>query len=445
MNNTPTDWVSSVAILAGGLILGLLFVYFFTRRKTAVIAGDLDRQDLEAKRDALVAQLRALDPGADDERRRLESETAAVLRELDRHGPATAAKPAAPVYNPKRSAMSPALQGVLWGAGSFCLLAVLAYFVTKQSTPRQEGMEATGGFPGQGQQTASAPPPQQQVSPVIAQLEAAVQREPNNLQIRDDLAQAYLETDNLMGVFEQTKFVLEKNPNDFRALTLQALVRMAMGEQEVALQMLEKSSTIEPKNLDTWVSLAWVHMQSGDPQKAEAAIARAAAVSPADKPRLEQVFTEMKAAAARTQQQQTQAAAGGLPEGHPPLDPTQQPGAAPAPAPAPAPASGPAIRITLDVDPSARARITRDGVLFVIARTAPGTPPVAVKRVVVTGFPMTVDLSSADSMMGQPLPGKVRVEARFDTDRDAATRPPTDPAAAQDGVAVGSAISLALK
>ena len=60
----------------------------------------------------------------------------------------------------------------------------------------------------------------------------AVQRDPNNLQLRNDLAQAYIERENLMAVFEQTKFVLEKSPTDSRALTFQALVRMAMGEAD---------------------------------------------------------------------------------------------------------------------------------------------------------------------------------------------------------------------
>ena len=44
----------------------------------------------------------------------------------------------------------------------------------------------------------------------------------------------------------------------------------------------------------------------------------------------------------------------------------------------------------------------------------------------------------ADSMMGQPLPARARVEARVDSDGDPLTRDPGDPSARLDGVAAGS-------
>ena len=82
--NEPTDWTSALAILAGGLILGMLIVFLFSKRKSSAPAmSDLDRKDLEAKRDSLVAQLRALDEENVEERTRLEAETATVLRKLD--------------------------------------------------------------------------------------------------------------------------------------------------------------------------------------------------------------------------------------------------------------------------------------------------------------------------------------------------------------------------
>src|SRR5687768_9389766 len=180
--NPPTDWTSAIAIGVAGLILGALLIYFFTRRKSGpVIESDLDRKDLEAKRDALVAQLRALPDDAIDERSRLEAETAAVLRSLDK-------KPA--VEQTLRSAparpMDPTVKGFLWGSASTAALAALLYFVMQAATPRPEGEMATGGFPTQ--------PQQQQATandPVVRQLEAAVQQDPNNTTARLDLAQLY--------------------------------------------------------------------------------------------------------------------------------------------------------------------------------------------------------------------------------------------------------------
>jgi hypothetical protein len=63
----------------------------------------------------------------------------------------------------------------------------------------------------------------------------------------------------------------------------------------------------------------------------------------------------------------------------------------------------------------------------------------------VASFPITFDFGSADSMMGQPLPDKFRLEARLDSDGDAATKPPTDPSAMQNDVAPGTTVKLALK
>ena len=413
--NTPTDWASAVAILAGGVILGLLFVYFFKRR-TSVVRDDLELKDLEAKRDALIEQLRGPDVV---DREQLELEAARVMRLIDQHKPASPA--ATPL--PARRGMSPALVGVLWGAGSFVLLATLAYFVMKESKPREQEQAPMA--------TQSAPAAQ--TNPMVAQLEAAVQKDPDNLQLRNDLAQAYLETENLMGVFEQSKFVLEKKPDDSRALTFHGLVRLAMGEADTARDLVLRATKSDRTNVDAWVSLAWVSMQTGRPKEAEAAIAEAVKVSPENKARLEEVLRQMKGQAS----QMPAAASAELPADHPPID--APPAAPPASA---APAGDKSIRITIDLDPAAR---SRTGVLFVIARGAAAGPPAAVKRLNPQSFPITVELSSADSMMGQPLPDKVRIEARLDSDGDAATKPPTDPFAALDAVSVGSAIKLALK
>jgi cytochrome c-type biogenesis protein CcmH/NrfG len=435
--NQPTDWVSAIAILAAGLVIGGLFIYFFSRRKKT-FSEDLVLKDLQAKRDALVQQLR--DPAVTgDERTRLEVETAQVLRQLDAHGVSTASS--APAMQ-AATEMNPAIKGFLWGAGSAAALFALGYFVMQQAKPREEGGSLTGGFEsGQPQQQQ-----QQQAgaaSPAVQQLEAALQRDPNNLDLRNDLAQAYLQNNNMMGVFEQTKFVLDKSPDNSRALTLHALVRMSMGDADDALKMLNRATQVDPKNLDAWVSLAWIYVQTDKMQEAERMITEAIKQSPGDKAQLENVFASMK-------QAKNQEPAD-LPQGHPPVDggtPAMAGGTAPAtPAPAtparPAPAaSGPAVRVTLNLDASAK---QRTGVVFIMARNPAGGPPVAAKRVMASAFPLTVELSQADSMMGQPLPPTFRLEARLDSDGDAMTRVPTDPSAMQEGVKTGTVVNLALK
>ena len=440
MNAPATDWTSAVAILLAGLILGAMVVFFFSRRKAKTVGDDRDllRKDLEAKRDALVARLRDLDETASaDERARLERETADVLRQLDGLPAATAASTsatatAAPAASSQQ--MNPTVKGFFWGAGSMAALAGLFYLVMQMAEPRREGGALTGNLPNEQQQGAPAmQPAPQQPDPRVMQLEAMVRNDPNNLQLRNDLAQLYLETDNLMAVFEQTKFVLEKKPDDSRALTFQALVRMAMGEADTAEKMLQQAAKSDPKNLDSWVSLAWVYAQQNRMNDARSMIAEAAKQSPADKARLEDVFRQMQQAA--TEPQQADAGGGPLPEGHPPLAGGQTPAAA-------APSGEKSVTVTLDLDPSARGK---NGVLFVIARNPAGGPPAAVKRVQVAQFPVTVSLGSADSMMGQPLPDTFRLEARLDADGNAMTRTPNDPSAMQNDVTPGTTVRLALK
>ena len=412
-----TDWASALAILAAGLVLGGLFIYFVARRRAAAPSTDLDLQDLEAKRDALVEQLRA--EVAPEERARLERDAAQVLREIDqKKARMTTALPPAPPASAAAAAdlRKATMVGFAWGAGSVLLLGGLLYFVMNSVEPREQQQAA--GSPmqqGQGQRDAT-----------VAQLEKAVQQSPDNLEARISLAQAYLERDNLMGVFEQTQYILGKSPNDSRALTYQALVRMSMGQMPEAEQMLLQATNVDPNLLDAWVALAWVHVQNGKVGEAEAAMQEAMRRRPDERPRLEQVLAEMKqhrAAPAASPQQ--------LPADHPPIAP-------------PPGSTGKAITLTLELDPSARAR---NGIVYVIARAAgvSSGPPIAVKRVNAAQLPTTVDLSSADSMMGQPLPERVRIEARLDTDGDAATRNPSDPSGVQDAVALGSTLKISLK
>ncbi|HSP35048.1 MAG TPA: tetratricopeptide repeat protein [Thermoanaerobaculia bacterium] len=435
----PTDWVTAIAILGAGLIAGLIFVFYVKRKPAATLADDLVLRDLEAKRDTLIEELRA--PGvAPEEQTRLEIETAKVLRELDQHKkvPARGGQAPSPVPAPAAAPAGnrAALTGFAWGAGSVLVLVSLGYFVMNQSKARDANAGMTGG------PTNTMAPAQAPADPAVQRLEASVKSSPDDLNMRLELAKAYLERDNLMGVFDQTQYVLAKSPNDTRALTYQALVRMAMGQSADAEGMLEKATKLDPSFIDAQVALAWVKMTAGKPKEAEAAIRAAEKTHPEEKARLEQVFAQMKAQGA----QQTKTAE--LPPDHPALP---APGvASAAPAAAPVPHAGVdstepgAIHITVDLAPSAK---SKQGVLFVMARAEGVTtgPPLAVKRLGSTTFPIEVDLSSADSMMGQPLPPKVRVEARLVAGGNVMERSPNDAGAVQDSVPAGSKIKLALK
>jgi len=423
-----TDWLSAGGMILSGLIVGFMFWYGMKGRAPK---PDVERLDFEAKRDLLLQQLRELKEtgGSVEEQRRLEREAADVLRALDkRKAPGSAGVSPAVEHDLAKSsgrdarvpsdiaahARAAAIRGFIWGAASVAVLGGIAWFVTEKATPKTE--QTMGGAP-----MMSAPQSQaQQPDPALQQIEAAVAKSPDDLEMRNQLAKAYLERENLMGVFEQTKYILAKSPDDARALTYQALVRMSMGQRDPAAEMLHHAIKSDPQLLDAYVALAWDDIQRGNTADAEAQIAEATRRHPDQKARLDDVLSKMKEQAKNP-----------------------VPAAAPS-APAAAPASGPSVHVTLTL---AGAAPSPNAVLFVIARASGQTagPPAAVKRIAGPTFPLDIDLSAADSMMGQPLPATIRIEARLDSDGDAMTKNPSDPHAVQDGVAAGSKVSLALQ
>ena len=240
--NVPTDWGSALAILAAGLILGTM-VFFALRRRKASAANK--RNELEARRDALVQQLRDLgDDVAGDERAWLERETAEVLRALDRL-PAAKNESAAPP--PRRTS---ATAGFVYGVACTLIAGGIVYYLSTFATDRT---------------------PPADVEQRIAAAKDAFSR------------------NDLGAVFELTKGVDEP-----RALTYNAVARMARGELDQARAQLEQATQRDPKLLDAWVALASVRNQTGDKAAASAAIEAAIKERPEEEQQLRNVFAEMQ-------------------------------------------------------------------------------------------------------------------------------------------------------
>jgi Tfp pilus assembly protein PilF len=421
-----TDWLSAGAMLLAGLIVGVVFLYAMKTRKK-IDSGDAELRDLEAKRDALVAQIRELAEGEDPgEKARLERETAGVLRRIDDRKSKT--KKTADERPPAVVVRHAQLKGFAWGVGSVLVLVGIGWYVTQKAEPKNEGAM-------QQQSAAPMQQPQQmaQSDPEVQGMETAVNQHPDDLVLRNQLARAYLDRENLMGVFQQTQYVLQRAPNDPQALTYQSLVRMAMGQPDSADKMLRQALKVDPKFLDAYVALAWAQTSAGKNDDAAATIKEAQKQHPEQAERLGAVLVKMRETAKnRPAQQQTSE----LPPNHPPIE-------APGAAAAPSASSNPeAVHVTLAL--ASGMTPPAQGIIYVIARPAgvSAGPPAAVKRFPLSAFPMTFDLSAADSMMGQPLPPKVHLEARIDSDGDAMTHDPKDPVVSVDNVAIGSSTTL---
>jgi hypothetical protein len=82
---------------------------------------------------------------------------------------------------------------------------------------------------------------------------------------------------------------------------------------------------------------------------------------------------------------------------------------------------------TLQVDAKLKAKVAAGDVIYLVARSAAGGPPLAVKRLVVGAWPLAFSLDSRDAMMvGTAMAGKIVVSARVDKDGDAMTKNPGD-------------------
>ena len=86
-----------------------------------------------------------------------------------------------------------------------------------------------------------------------------------------------------------------------------------------------------------------------------------------------------------------------------------------------------AIEGTLELAPDLAGRVPPGAALFVIARTAPSGPPLAVVRVASRSFPVRFSIGPDDRMIqSMPFAGEIRISAHVDADGNAVTRSPGD-------------------
>jgi hypothetical protein len=86
-----------------------------------------------------------------------------------------------------------------------------------------------------------------------------------------------------------------------------------------------------------------------------------------------------------------------------------------------------AIEGTLELAPDLAGRVPPGAVLFVIARTAPSGPPLAVVRVASRSFPARFSIGPDDRMIqSMPFAGEIQLSAYVDADGNAVTRSPGD-------------------
>lgn len=440
---TGTNWLPPLLVLGIGLIVGIVLALRFAKGKrpqpTPIAEAAIDDvvvRDLRVRRDSLFAQLRELEEtsgkrSAEDLARyryELELEAARVLRDLDRAEEALRRR-AAPAPAPAPApAGSSAWVGFAWGAGVVLFGAIVFFVLQSETANRMPGGSVTGNTGAMGDGPAQQPP---HPDPELEQLVLRAQAAPLDLQAQLDLAQGLLYRNRLVELFQVVQHIrTEIDPDNPSALTWEAVVRQAMGLPDQAMELLDRAVEKDPEHAEAWVRRGLVAFEMARYQDAVDSWEKALALRPDGKEALEPVIAEAKLRAAG---KGAGAMAGPAPAA---------PGAA-----APQAAGGKQVRVVLDLDPALRGKVAAGTPVFLVARPAGmrAGPPVAARRVEAGDFPMAVTIGDSDTMMGQPFPDSVAIEARIDADGDAATRSPDDPRASEDGVAAGSEVRLVLR
>src|SRR5690606_13167551 len=223
----------------------------------------------------------------------------------------------------------------------------------------------------------------------IAELEAALQRDPAQPEGWRLLARAYAAQGQAVKARDAFMSALEQIPDDPDLLieTAQARAQATPGNQfdDEALAQLRRALALDPANQRAQWFIGVVQRQRGEDA---AAVATWEALLPA--------LDAETASALRTQINEARAAAGmsALAAQTPATAPT-------APDDAVAASAGAVrVRVSLDPDFAARVRLRGDATVFVIARAAGGPPmPVAVERHTLQDLPLDIVLDDSDSLM----------------------------------------------
>jgi Flp pilus assembly protein TadD len=326
-------------------------------------------------------------------------------------------------------------------------IALLVALVWQAAERRPEGGSVTGTVPGSGRSAGSGDsggPTDAAEGAPLAELRAHLEKNPDDHDARLDLARQLLLQRDLMGVWNETQQVLAKSPGHPRALSYQALVRLAMGQGDLAVEMLKQAIAAEPGLMEAHQNLAFVYASLGRKKEAEAAIADVARRSPEEAERLRQALAGFESArpsagAATGADPHADVAPPAAASGVDPHEHVEPQAATSGASAAPAVAGSAGVFGWIEADAAVARRIPAGTVVFVTVRPAGVAqgPPLAVKRLVSESLPLQFELGQGDSMMGQPLPGTMRIDVRADSDGDPMTRPEGDPAGYADGVTLG--------
>lgn len=439
---TSSPWSLVLPVLVTGLAFGVAWVLWWRRssapRPTSVRDRELLLADLEARQEVLYEELRR---AGEAERPELELAAARNLRAIEEAGGGSDRRPAADVEGTEDKEAAPptavageqrqprrapsAWLGFVGGVACASLIGMLIVWAQRDARPREDAgpqpMQAAGAEHPPGAQLEGRD------AEALEQLARAVDSDPTDIMARKEYAVGLLSTGQFLPAFEQAEILLASDERDPDGLYVAGMVRMRMGQEEAARDLLGRLIQGFPDHVPALTALGVLELRASGLEAAEVLWDRALAASGGRSPEIEQLVATARERFA------------GSATGGPAMSAAPAAPAAPRPAPAP---SADAYNLRLEL--AEGVSVPPGAVLFIALRKGDVGPPAAARRIPGPRFPLSVSLSATDSMLGRPLPTDALVWARLDSDGSASTREDDEPFA-ETMLEIGASAVLTLQ
>lgn len=303
-------------------------------------------------------------------------------------------------------------RGVIFTLVTVAVLGVVGWNVAGTARDRVEGMPMTGGDQVMASNERTEPPQGAPPDDGLTVLQRRAEANPNDLSAWNQLTEVALARQQMDVAMEANQKATALDPQDPDARTFAAVMQAFIGRADEALGSLADILEEHPDHLRALVYRGLLSMER-DPAVAVESLERALAIE--DNPMLRGALAEARAAAG-----------GGSP-------PTATPQADVL-------AAG-TLTLSEPVVPEG-------AVIFLSLRDPAGGPPLAARKLPSEPWPDRFTLTTADRLpMGgdRPVPDRVLLVARLDSDGDPLTRPDSDPSAQAEVARGGEEVTLVLK
>ena len=455
-------WGPPIVVALVGLTAGLVLAL---RARSGAPTPDaasrpLTVEDLRARKDALVEQLRSLESergklqAAEFEQRwrRTLEQAARALRDLEAgaqpaphaatSGSASAPLAATVAAPAPAEAASPTGRRLAWTLGAVAFFVVLGISMSQATRPREGGGGMTGGggmsgggmsgggMSGAGASSAGGGSAQGSGDPRVQAALAAYQSNPQDVDAAAFLAHDAIRTGDLQSAMQYVEAGRQASPDDPRIQASLAALMIVIGSYDKADTTLQAVFARSPDLPQAWLWQGLLHMRRGELESARAALQKVAVLS-------EDAYDRRLATAMLSELDNpgAQAAAGGAEAGGASAGGATAGGAT-------ATDSAAAVRVTGRLSVAEGLSVPSGSLVFVYARSAADAkgPPLAALRIPGGAVPTDFQITDADRPMQQvPWPDQVWLQARVDLDGNAMTRETGAPVSASVGpVSAGS-------